>query len=142
MDTLLVRDYGSYQGVILANPGSGKQYWHRDADPLSNTDTTGSKLVLIDDFYFSCLIPITVPLTFQNGATQFMTGSHRRDSSTFHLLERERCEVPLGSALLFNGKINHRGMNNDSPNDRPVIYKVYHKLWYNDQFRRGVDERE
>ena len=47
--------------------------------------------------------------------------------------------VPLGSALLFNGKINHRGTSNASQRDRPAIYTVYHKLWYNDQYRKGVE---
>jgi ectoine hydroxylase-related dioxygenase (phytanoyl-CoA dioxygenase family) len=94
--------------------------------------------VLLDDFYFTCLIPITVPLTLDNGATEFMVGSHRRGASKFDHLELARAEVPIGSALLFNGKANHRGGANNSSHERPVLYKVYHKRWYNDQFRKGV----
>jgi hypothetical protein len=139
MDRILVSDYSSYAGMIHALKGSESQYWHRDTDTLANKGTDGSNLILNDDFYFTCLIPITVPLTLLNGATEFMVGSHRRESSTFDLLERKRAEVPLGSALLFNGKINHRGMENLGEEDRPVLYRVYHKLWYNDQFRKGVE---
>jgi len=138
IDKLLVSDYLSYNGVILSEPGSEAQYWHRDTDNLTNIGSDGSKLVLLDDFYFTCLIPITVPLTLDNGATEFMVGSHRRGASKFDHLELARAEVPIGSALLFNGKANHRGGANNSSHERPVLYKVYHKRWYNDQFRKGV----
>jgi ectoine hydroxylase-related dioxygenase (phytanoyl-CoA dioxygenase family) len=50
--------------------------------------------------------------------------------------------VELGNALVFNGKINHRGTANGSNADRPVIYRVFHKQWYNDQFRVGIDDQE
>ena len=46
----------------------------------------------------------------------------------------------MGSALFFNGKTNHRGSANKSKEDRPVVYQVFHKMWYNDNYRKGVDE--
>jgi len=67
-----------------------------------------------------------------------MVGSHRKPSTEFHKLKLHSQEVPLGSALLFNGKCNHRGKKNNSNRNRPCIYNVYHKTWYNDQFRKGV----
>ena len=69
---VLISDYSSYGGVVLSTAGSSAQYWHRDTDTLSNHDTSGSKLVTVDDFYFTCLIPISVPLTIENGAPEFM----------------------------------------------------------------------
>ena len=136
---LLHRDFTSYTGVIHNTVGSEDQYWHRDTDTLQNTGTDGKQMVLLDDFYFTCLAPITVPISMQNGATEFMVGSHRCCASDFNSLEQAQAEVPLGSALLFNGKCNHRGKANNSSEDRPVIYTVIHKLWYNDAFRRGVE---
>ena len=139
IERLLVSDYTGYNGIILSSPGAEAQYWHRDTDTLSNTGTDGSKLVMNDDFYFTCLFPITVPLTLENGSTEFVVGSHRRPAYSFDALESARIEVPVGSALLFNGKSNHRGGANLSNAERPVVYKVYHKKWYNDMFRKGVD---
>jgi ectoine hydroxylase-related dioxygenase (phytanoyl-CoA dioxygenase family) len=83
---------------------------------------------------------VTVPVSIENGATEFMVGSHRQPAKNFGDLELTKAEVPLGSALVFNGKINHRGTKNESLEDRPVIYRVFHKKWYNDQFRKGIDE--
>ena len=56
-----------------------------------------------------------------------MVGSHRKPSTEFHKLKLHSQEVPLGSALLFNGKCNHRGKTNNSNRNRPCIYNVYHK---------------
>ncbi len=136
---LLIKDFTSYTGVIHNTVGSEDQYWHRDTDTLSNTNTDGKQMVLLDDFYFTCLVPITVPISMSNGATEFIQGSHRKAATEFSKLPAAQAEVPLGSALLFNGKANHRGKANRSAQDRPVIYTVYHKLWYNDGFRRGVE---
>ena len=62
------------------------------------------------------------------------------DQYEFNELELKQLEVPLGSVLIFDGKINHRGKGNNSNDERPCIYQVYHKKWYNDQFRIGVCE--
>ena len=129
----------------------------------------------VDDFYFTCLIPVTGDVTPENGPTEFLEvsecfhqychryfiltrrsalgcsapyplrsssqGSHRHCSDEFEGLEEAEVCCPLGSAVLFNGKINHRGKGNRSEkDDRAVVYAVYHKEWYNDQFRKGVDQ--
>ena len=94
----------------------------------------------MDDFLFTVLIPITVPVTMDNGPTEFMVGSHREPAQNYDSLEKAKSGCPLGSALVFNGKLNHRGTANKSSEDRPVIYRVYHKRWYNDQFRVGIDD--
>lgn len=140
ISTLLVDDYTNYAGVILSLPGSKHQYYHRDTDNLQNKGSDGHCLMTVDDFYFTLLIPISVDVTKENGTAEFFVGSHRHTSDKFESLDRYQAECPVGSALLFNGKINHRGRGNDSLLDRPVIYLVYHKRWYNDSFRKGVDE--
>lgn len=136
----LINNYTQYNGVILSYPGSGDQYFHRDTDTLSNTDTGGEALMAVDDFYFTCLIPVTGDTTPENGPTEFLEGSHRKAAKYFSSLQNTQVCVPLGSALLFNGKINHRGRGNRSEKDRSVIYSVYHKRWYNDQYRAGIQE--
>ena len=141
MKKLLYNNYDHYSGIIMSNPGSSDQYFHRDTDSLSNfNNTNGSILVQMDSFYYTVLIPITIDMTIMNGTTEFMVGSHRRPSYEFNELELKQLEVPLGSVLIFDGKINHRGKGNNSNDERPCIYQVYHKKWYNDQFRIGVCE--
>lgn len=139
----MVGGFTSCGGVVLSEAGSADQYWHRDTDTLSNTTTDGEKLVTLEDFYYTVLIPVTVPITSKNGPTEFMTGSHRVSAQDYDQCEREYSPtVELGSALVFNGKLNHRGTANPSSEDRPVIYRIYHKRWYNDFYRVGIDDIE
>lgn len=138
MHHLMIDDFTNYAGIIYSDVGSEDQYWHRDTYNLSHTRTDGKELVTLDDFYFTVLIPITVPFTFENGATEFMVGTHKLSASEFAHSPCRQVEVPLGSALVFNGKINHRGKANHSDAPRPALYLVYHKKWYNDRYRRGI----
>ena len=140
MKDSMVDDYSHYSGFIQSFPGSDAQYWHRDTNTLSNTTSDGAQLVVVDDFYFTVLIPITTPFTKENGATEIMTGSHRLASQNFDQCELTQVPVPMGGALVFNGKLNHRGGANRSVDERPALYMVFHKKWYNDQFRQGVDD--
>jgi hypothetical protein len=71
-----------------------------------------------------------------------MVGSHRATSDSFPCLPTALACVPVGSALLFNGKINHRGLGNSGGEERPVIYCVFHKRWYSDWYRAGLGEEE
>jgi hypothetical protein len=129
----------NYSGIIHSEPGSEDQYWHRDTHTLANVGTDGSKLVIHDDFYFTILVPLTVDFTIENGTTEFLEGSHRLAAKDFGNCKPVQVPVPLGSALVFNGKINHRGKANLSKDDRPALYIVYHKKWYNDQYRSGIN---
>lgn len=140
MDHCLVENYTHYSGVIQSNPGSQDQYYHRDTDTLSNRDSNGDGLMAVDDFYFTCLIPVSHDTTPENGPTQFLVGSHRAPASEFDGLETAKVCVPLGSAVVFNGKLNHKGCGNRSEKERSVMYTVFHKRWYNDNFRMGVDD--
>ena len=140
MKALLVSDYTSYQGVVMSGAQSEGQYFHRDTDTLQNGRTCGREIVALDDFYFTVLMPCTVDVTLENGPTEFYSGSHRQPSDNFDENSRELVCAPVGSALVFNGKLFHRGSANRSNEDRPVIYQVWHKMWYSDYFRIGVDE--
>ena len=140
MEELLVSDYTRYQGVVLSAANSDGQYFHRDVDVMQNTRTCGSEMVNLDDFYFTVLMPCMVDVTPENGPTEFYAGSHRQASHDFDEGSLEYVCAPLGSAVVFNGKLYHRGSANTSDADRPVIYQIWHKMWYNDYYREGVDE--
>jgi len=138
MKNLMVCDYKNYSGVIMSKPGSKNQYFHRDTDNLS-ISTNGKALMAVDDFYFTTLIPIEKDIDLENGPTEFLKGSHRKTTDKFNELEINKATCKIGDALLFNGKMNHRGTGNDSKADRPVIYIVHHKEWYDDNYRKGVE---
>jgi ectoine hydroxylase-related dioxygenase (phytanoyl-CoA dioxygenase family) len=138
VDSIMCSDYVNYSGFIVSQPGSKHQYFHRDTNTLGNSDTSGRSLIGVDDFYFTTLIPLD-DVTVENGATEFLVGSHRATSDTFGDLKTEQVTCPIGSALLFNGKINHRGRGNESQREKAVYYIVWHKLWYH-EFRKGIDE--
>ena len=140
MEALLVSDFTTYQGVVLSSPKSEGQYFHRDVDQMQNRRTCGKEMVKLDDFYFTVLMPCMVDVTMDNGPTEFYAGSHRQASHEYEEESRTHACVPLGSAVVFNGKLYHRGSGNMSEFERPVIYQIWHKMWYNDYFRYGVDE--
>ncbi len=139
MKNIMVDEFTSYAGIVHSMAGSEDQYWHRDTNTLDNHGSEGSKLVMLDDFYFTVLIPITVPFTIENGTTEFIEGSHKLSVTDSTSCSKCQTEVPLGSALIFNGKIIHRGKANHSLEDRPALYIVFHKKWYNEHYRRGVE---
>lgn len=137
MQQTLHREYTNYAGTVTAASQSGAQYWHRDTHNLADSNNDGSQLLHMDDFYFTVLIPL-VALNEENGSTEFRIGTHRKTSQDFDSVEHKRFDVALGNAIVFNGKISHRGRENLSSHDRPVIYLVYHKKWYNDRYREGL----
>lgn len=135
--TLLHNRYVNHTGVVYSAPGSGDQYWHRDTDNIADTDSNGTQLSQMDDFYFTVLVPL-VPMNKENGTTEFMLGTHRKAAHDFDNSPTVQYDVALGDVLMFNGKMNHRGRANQSTEARPVIYNVYYKGWYNDSYREGV----
>lgn len=135
--SMLHNRYVNHTGVVYSAAGSGDQYWHRDTDNIADSDSDGTKLVEMDDFYFTVLVPL-VPMNKENGTTEFMLGTHRKTANQFDASEHAQFDVVLGDVLVFNGKINHRGRANQSKQERPVLYNVYYKGWYNDSYREGV----
>ena len=105
---------------------------------MADSDSDGTKLIEMDDFYYTVLIPL-VAMDKVNGTTEFMLGTHKKTAGEFSKSEHKQFDVALGDVLIFNGKINHRGRTNHSTEERPVIYNVYYKGWYNDSYREGVD---
>lgn len=132
----------NHLGGIHGYPGSEHQYWHRDATSLFNDDKDSSLLTnntYVEDYYFTVLFPL-VDLNDKNGSTEFMLGSHMLSREELKDYPTTAFDVKKGDAIIFNGKINHRGRGNQSKQERPVIYNVYYKPWYNDHYREGVTE--
>ena len=124
-------------GLLTSTIKSNDVPWHRDTvnicgDPNEYGEYNDTAMVHgFDPFYFTVLIPL-VPLTYENGTPEFIKGSHKM---TYSEMKNKNCEIlrfetELGDAIIFDGRIFHRGRENISNVERPVLYNVIHRDWY------------
>ncbi|KAH8052916.1 phytanoyl-CoA dioxygenase [Aureococcus anophagefferens] len=74
-------------------------------------------------------------LTPSNGPTEFRLGSHRRSAESPPKRSRRSPVAPTcarGSALLFDYRVDHRGLANRSEADRLVFFMAYARPWFRD----------
>ena len=133
MNRLLAPDFTHMSGALPSMSSSANGPWHRDTYPLFSNDDHGYVTTGLPEFYYTILIPL-VKLTKENGTTEFIVGSHKKtyQQAVSENLPHFQADVEPGSVIVFNGKIYHRGRENKTDVDRPVLYQVYHKKWYND----------
>ena len=129
------------QGAVIALPHAPEQLWHID----------GPHLFLDHPYHLPahCLnvfIPL-IDLTEENGPTQICPGSHfltKSSTRTFkasadHLTAIHYTDPPVnltaaaGSIFLFDYRLLHRGLANDSSHPRPILYLVIARPWYQDR---------
>ena len=130
-----MKKYKQTFGFLTSNLKSDKGIWHRDtinldgdADSEGNYDDS-NMVHNMNPFYFTILMPL-VPLTKDNGATEFILGSHKLTYQESINKERVQFETKLGDAIIFDGRIFHRSRENNSDHNRPVLYIVVHRDWY------------
>eukprot|EP00536_Pseudo-nitzschia_multiseries_P005854 jgi/Psemu1/191670/e_gw1.118.20.1 len=130
MERMLKADYTSYAGALPSAGKSGDGPWHRDVYLLFDDETVD--IGLPHGYYFTVLVPL-VAVDADNGATEFLKGSHKQTCE--EALEQNRsfqaCVEP-GSVVVFDGRICHRGRRNLTDDNRTVLYMVWTKRWYND----------
>lgn len=134
----LKSQFSQHAGAVPAVTHSDNGPWHRDTYPLfdqgdgmnDNYDDS-IEVKIMPPFYFTMLIPLK-KITPQNGSTEFILSSHKKSYEESKDLPKFQSEVEAGSIILFDGRIFHRGRENQSSEPRMVLYKVYHKNWYND----------
>ncbi len=134
----LKSQYSQHAGAVPAVPCSDNGPWHRDTYPLfdegdglnENYDDT-IEVKMMPPFYFTMLIPLKT-ISPLNGSTEFILASHKKSYAEAKDFPRLHSEVEAGSVILFDGRIFHRGRENQTAEPRMVLYKVYHKNWYND----------
>lgn len=125
-------------GILTSNINSKNGDWHRDTlnlDGDSNEDGTYNDYhtVNMNPFYFTILIPL-VPLNKLNGSTEFIKGSHRLTFNNINNSEHIQFDTDLGDAIIFDGRIFHRGRENLSNKTRPIIYIIVHRDWYTESY--------
>jgi hypothetical protein len=128
VERLLVGDFRDAVGALPSNAQSATGRWHRDI------------YASLPPFYLTMLVPL-VELTAENGATEFILGSHRQTlAQAVEGGERSRtapkrtflAEARPRGVVLFDGRIIHRGGPNSTSEERPVLYQTFTKRWYYD----------
>ena len=56
---------------------------------------------------------------------QWLQSTHRAEQTRGHVAPRVAPLVRAGEILLFDYRVRHRGLPNDSPETRPVAYMTY-----------------
>jgi ectoine hydroxylase-related dioxygenase (phytanoyl-CoA dioxygenase family) len=112
-------------GSVLALPGAPAQRWHQDVPHLF---ATGAHLPA---HFVAVFVPL-VEISRANGPTEFCAGSHVRAAAA--LPRRELAlECPLGSLVLFDGRVLHRGGANLSASaEREVLFLNVCRHWFRD----------
>jgi ectoine hydroxylase-related dioxygenase (phytanoyl-CoA dioxygenase family) len=128
-------DFSYYWGVVTSLGKAGPTNMHRDVYPILNSTTgvnLGSHDLSLPPYYFTVLIPL-VDVNRENGPTEFIKASHTQkvvnESS-------EKTFAPLvtpGDIIIFDGRTMHRGMANNTTQERLVAYVTFIANWYHDQ---------
>lgn len=116
--------------TVISFPGAPDQRLHRDSQALFGEDYEVDKD--LPPYAMTMLIPL-VECNRETGCTKVWPGSHHRNEGA----EVERIQpfepiVPVGSVLLTNSKLLHRGGANLSQTIRPLVYITYHRSWFRD----------
>ena len=111
---------------MLSFPGSTNQPWHQDGPHIAGSGgNAGSGGTAFGDGSFVAplhAVNVFVPLidiTSQNGGTEFIAKTH------LDYDHREASRTPLvkaGHALIFDYRTKHRGLGNQSSDERPLLY--------------------
>ncbi|MCH1579403.1 MAG: phytanoyl-CoA dioxygenase family protein, partial [Luminiphilus sp.] len=147
-DTLGTDAEHSFSGVVYSDPGSPAQCWHIDSPHVTAEHRSPHALNIMVALH-------DIPLAM--GPTEFARGSHQltnhlqnsrlvsdelvyQHETTFpeQLVAGSQDEVPerisypltAGTCLVFDDRLLHRGLGNDSANRRSVAYFAYRQSGY------------
>lgn len=122
-------------GIINALPGAPDQHWHRDGGILF----PGHPLqAMLPPSALTLAIPL-VEMNAQTGSTGFAIGTHLKGENS----QEPDFEpvVPVGSALLWDYRVLHKGMANRSESARPIIYATLCRPWWSDHINHKDEVR-
>ena len=105
-------------GCMLSFPGSATQPWHMDGPHIRHG---GSASFTAPPHSLNVFVPL-VDLTSANGPTEFVPTSQ----TDYDIKAPSRIPtVKAGSALIFDYRLKHRGLGNQSSEERPLLYITY-----------------
>ena len=113
-------------GAIVALRGAAAQHFHRDSPLLFNSAISA----ILPAYAVRFALPL-IDMSELRGTTAIWPGSHRwTDLKTD--LAPEYPVVPVGSCLLWDFRLCHRGSENRSTEHRPMVHATYARRWYHD----------
>ncbi|KAJ1637634.1 hypothetical protein T492DRAFT_951220 [Pavlovales sp. CCMP2436] len=121
-------------GTVLAEPGAGLQRWHQDAPHLF---ATGPHLPA---HFVAVFVPLC-DVTLENGPTEFRVGSHVK-ANILQPPAQLALPCPVGSLLLFDGRVLHRGGANSSAGEREILFLNVCRHWFRDMSNKVENRLE
>ena len=116
--------------AVASFPGAPDQHLHRDATMLFGPDNTADTDLPV--YSITMLVPL-INFTQQTGCTRVWPGSHKIAGREAGLAVGSLDpEVHVGSVLISDGRVLHRGAANRSDKIRPLFYTTFHRSWYRD----------
>jgi tetratricopeptide (TPR) repeat protein len=114
--------------AVISLPGSNIQRLHKDHPPLFPDSEWHHTL---PPFAIQITIPL-VPLNEQTGTTRYYKGSHRVPSDECEALGAQDPVAPLGSCVIHDYRVAHRGLGNRSEQVRPILTLIFNRRWFRD----------
>lgn len=114
--------------AVISLPGAGKQSLHKDAGALFPATQWHHCL---PSFAIQLIVPL-VPLDTEVGTTRVIKGSHAVPLKQAKGMDSQDPVVPLGSCLLTDYRVGHRGLANRSDRVRPILTLIYNRPWFRD----------
>lgn len=116
--------------AVASFPGAPDQHLHRDATMLFGPDNSGDYGLQV--YSITMLVPL-IDFTRETGCTRVWPGSHKIAGREAGLAVGSLDpEVHVGSVLISDGRVLHRGAANHSEKIRPLFYTTFHRSWYRD----------
>lgn len=116
-------------GVVVSLPHAAQQRTHRDHPGLFRNPGLDS---IAPCYALSLLVPL-VEISEHNGPTAVWPGSHRSFGSNAQEENPDQSPMDLGSALMIDYRLLHRGGANHTSAPRPIIYCSYGRPWFRDE---------
>ncbi len=116
---------------VTSLPGAQAQGVHRDGVIFDGLPISR----LLPPHTIGLLIPL-IPFNSQNGATRIWPGSHINNSIAGDFENDPNffdANMDIGSCILIDSRIVHKGNANNSNQIRPLLYINYSAQWYFDQ---------
>lgn len=109
-----------HKGMFLSMPGSAKQVYHQDGIHLTQQYQKPCHAINV-------FIPL-IDMTLDHGPTEFCLGSHILGQENFQEEFLYTPTVSAGTPVIFDYRVGHRGLANNSPECRPIVYCSYARV--------------
>ena len=106
-----------HKGAFLSIPGAETQVYHQDGVHLNKKYQKPCHAINV-------FIPL-IDLHEKNGPTEFCIGTHYLGYEDYN---KHLIDIPLakaGSPVIFDYRLGHRGLGNNSKEPRPIVYLTY-----------------